>query len=79
MGGQAQVGDSGQMSLDEVSALHISADGMDAHVWVVFAIVLGPALVMMVVVALRVRHDAREEDARAEDAREAHGFPDGVG
>ena len=62
------------MTLDQVSPLHVSANGMDAHVWVVFAIVLGPAVVMMVVVALRIRHDSREEDAR-----EAHGSPDVVG
>ena len=50
------------MALDGVVALHISTTGMDAHTWVVFAIVLGPALVMMVVVALRSRQDAREAD-----------------
>ena len=49
------------MDLDGVTALHLTTDGMDAHTWVVFAIVLGPFLLMMVVVAWRVRQDARDE------------------
>ena len=63
------------MVLDEVIALHISATGMDAHTWVVFAIALGPALVMMIVVALRIRQDGREDDLRRDDLREALSRP----
>ena len=53
------------MNLDEVKALHITTDGMDAHTWVVFAIVLGPVLLMIAVVAWRVRQDVREEEREA--------------
>jgi hypothetical protein len=47
-----------------VSPMHISTDAMDVHTWLVFAIALGPVLFMMVVVAIRVRQDFREEAAR---------------
>jgi hypothetical protein len=67
------------MVLDEVTALHISTSGMDAHTWVVFAIALGPSLVMMVVVALRIRQDAREDDLRRDDLRETLGTPGSEG
>jgi hypothetical protein len=49
---------------------------MDAHAWVVFAIVLGPALLRMVVVALRVRQGARA-DAAALGADRPPGTPAG--
>lgn len=57
------------MIVNEVMPMHLSSDGMDAHTWFVFAIVLGPTLLMMVVVAFRVRQDAREEDARDAPSR----------
>jgi hypothetical protein len=55
------------MALDASVAWHISTSDMDAHTWVVFAIALGPALLMMVVVALRVRQDARADAAGLAD------------
>lgn len=44
----------------EVSPLHISVDHMDAQMWLLFGIILGPPLLLLVVTGFLVHRDARE-------------------